>query len=44
VTKLISEHENAVRLLADALMTADEMGGEACEGFLQNVSPHEDAA
>lgn len=44
VTELIDQHEGAIRRLADALMTADEMSGEACEPFLQDMSPQEDAA
>lgn len=44
VTELIEQHEEAIRLLADALMSADEMSGEACEPFLQGMSPHEDPA
>jgi hypothetical protein len=41
VAELIVQHEQAIRLLSDALMTGDEMSGEACEPFLQGVSPHE---
>lgn len=44
VTELIELHEGSIRRLADALMTADEMSGETCEPFLQDVSPQEGAA
>lgn len=41
VAELIAQHEGAIRRLSDALKTADEMSGEACEALLHDVTPHE---
>ena len=41
VAQLVDQHKEAIRRLSDALMTADEMSGEACDALLQDVSPHE---
>lgn len=38
VTELIDQHREVIRLLADELLTTDEMSGEVCERFLQDVS------